>query len=231
MKKTMNCPRWIPALLAGWVAVFGWALPASSQTAGNSAITVIQPRPVLRRNRVDLATSFGTTINTPLYRQYVVSGSLSFNLSEMVSVGPTFEWFDFGTVLGGKTQDYERVISDTLSVPGVAPLTWYGGLDVNLVPLYGKLVFFRKVIGFWDLQLTVGGGVVESASTVHPAATLGIRGNLYFNRWFALNMGVRDRISVEDYGFDEALTHTVTAQMGLTLFVPFNFRYRTAVTP
>ena len=95
------------------------AAPAQAQTVEDGTITVIQPRPVLRRNRVDLSTSFGTTLNTPLYRQYVVTGSLGFNISETLSIAGTFEWFDFDDALGGKTQDYEDVIGTTVSVPGV----------------------------------------------------------------------------------------------------------------
>jgi outer membrane beta-barrel protein len=201
----------------------------ASQTVEDGTITVIQPRPVLRRNRVDLSTSFGTTINTPLYRQYVVSGSLGFNIGERLNIAGTFEWFDFDDVLGGKTVDYEQMIETTSSVPGVAPLTWYGGLDVSFVPVFGKLVLFKKVIAYWDLELLAGGGVINSADSIHPAGVIGIQGNLYFNRWLSLNIGVRDRISVEDYGIGESLTHTATAQLGLTMFVPFGFRYRTAV--
>lgn len=205
------------------------AAPVQAQTVEDGTITVIQPRPVLRRNRVDLSASFGTTLNTPLYRQYVATGSLGFNISETVSIAGTFEWFDFDDVLGGKTQDYEDVIATTASVPGVAPLTWYGGLDVNYVPFYGKLVMFKKVIGYWDLELTLGGGVIDSSDSIHPAGAVGVQGNLYFNRWLSLNMGVRNRISVEDYGFDESLTNTASAHLGLTMFVPFGFRYRTTV--
>jgi len=205
------------------------AAPVQAQTVEDGTITVIQPRPVLRRNRVDLSTSFGTTLNTPLYRQYVVTGSLGFNISETLSIAGTFEWFDFDDALGGKTQDYEDVIGTTVSVPGVAPLTWYGGLDVNYVPFYGKLVMFKKVIGYWDLELTLGGGVIDSSDSIHPAGAMGVQGNLYFNRWLSMNLGVRNRISVEDYGFDESLTNTASAHLGFTMFVPFGFRYRTAV--
>ncbi len=202
---------------------------AHAQTSTeDGAITVIQPRPVLRRSRVDLSGSFGTTLNTPLYRQYVATGSLAFNINEQFSVGPTFEWFDLDDVLGGTTADYEQFVSDTDAIPGVAPLTYVAMLDINFVPLYGKLVLFKKAIVFWDLELTLAGGVVNSGDDdMHPGGAVGIQGNLYFNRWLSLNLGVRDRISTENYGPDSSLTHTATAQLGLTMFVPFGFRYRT----
>jgi outer membrane beta-barrel protein len=218
------------ALMVGVMTLDG-AVAMAQTSAEDGSITVIQPRPMLRRNRVDLSGSFGPTLNTPLYRQYVASGSLAFNISERISVGPTFEWFEFDDALGGKTADYEQFIADTDAIPGVAPLTWAGMLDVNLVPLYGKLVMFKKVIAYWDLEVLVAGGVITSGQDdTHPAAAIGVQGNLYFNRWLSLNLGVRDRISSEDYSGQSALTHTATAQLGLTMFVPFGFRYRTELS-
>jgi len=206
--------------LALWAAV-----PAAAQSSGEGAITVIQPKPVLRANRVHLMPRFGTTVNNPLLRQFMVGGSLGFNITERWSVSGTFEWFDFGRTIGGTTERYERTIFNTDSVPELAPLTWYAGLDVSFVPLFGKIVMFNRVIAFWDVSLTLGGGVVESLTSPHPAGTGAVSFNLYMTKWLALTGDVRTRMSVEELPSGNSMVSTITTSLGMTIFMPFNFRY------
>lgn len=197
----------------------------TAQAVEEGTITVIQPRPVLRRNRVSIAPRFGMTINDPLLRQFTAGGTLAFNIGERWAVGATYEQFDFGGVLGGPTDRYEEVIQQTDAVPEVARLRWYAGGEVSFVPVYGKLVLFNRAIGFWDLQGTVGGGVVESGGSIHWAATVAGSFNLYFTRWLGLYGEVREHMTQEELPSGTTLYHTVTASAGLTMFIPFGFTY------
>ncbi|MCB9507542.1 MAG: outer membrane beta-barrel domain-containing protein [Myxococcales bacterium] len=199
---------------------------ASAQEIPDGTITVIQPKPVLRRHRVSLTPRVGTTINDAVLRQWTVGGSLSLNISERLFIGGTFEAFDFGGALGGTTGAYEDVIETTAAVPEVAPLEWYGGLDVGFVPLYGKFVLFNKAIGYFDLYVSAGAGAVSSAGETHGGGAVAAGANLYFNRWLGVNTEFRDRLTIEDLPVGgRSLTNTVTGTVGLVILMPFNFRY------
>ena len=219
----MRATRWLGVALA--LTLLGVATPTWAQNIEDGTITVIQPKPVLRHHRVQLTPRFATTVNEPLYRQYSVGGTLSYNISERVAIGGTFAHFDLGANLGGTTDRYEQVIRETATIPELAPLTWYGGLDVTFVPLYGKLQVFNRAILFWDLYTTLGAGVVESSTSPHPAGTVAFGANVYFTRWLGMNTEFRDIISSEELPSGNALIHTATTSIGLTLFIPFNFRY------
>jgi outer membrane beta-barrel protein len=216
-------PQRLAWVMAAWVLGFG--AHAHAQSGEEGTITVIQPKPILRANRVTLTPMFGMSINEPMLRQYTAGGTLAFNIGERWSVGGSFDWFDFQGVLGGPTDRYEQVIAETFAIPEVANLRWYAGVDVGFVPVYGKLVLFNRLIGYWDLELFVGGGVVESGQEVHGAGSFGASLTVYPTRWLGITTQVRDRISMEALPSGDALVHTVTSTVGLRLFVPFGFEY------
>lgn len=196
-----------------------------AQTVDEGTITVVQPKPVLRRHRVMLTPRFGSTINEPLLRQFFVGGSLDVNLSERVAIGGSFAWYDFGGVIGGTTARYEDVISTTGTVPELPQLTFFAGGEVTLVPLYGKMVLFNRAIGFYDLQVRLGGGVVSSRDELLPAGTIAGGANIYFTRWLGVSTELRDVIWSEPLPSGNTLSQAITSSVGLTVFIPFNFRY------
>ena len=211
----------IAALVVALDAGTAWA-----QQIDDGTITVIQPKPMLRRHRVSVTPRAGMTVNDALLRQWSVGGTLAYSPTERVFVGGTFELFDFNGALGGVTGAYEDVISATRAVPEVAPLTWYGGVEVGFVPAYGKLVLFNRTIAYIDLYVAAGAGAIDSGGRVHGAGTLAGGTNLYLNRWLGINAEFRDRISVEELPVaGNSFTNTVTSTLGLVVMLPFNFRY------
>lgn len=215
------------ALVAAMIALLAWPDGASAQQVEDGTITVIQPKPTLRRQRVQLTPRIASTLNDAVLRQWSVGGTLSYNISERLYVGGIFEWFDFGGGIGGTTQVYEEVISATNAIPELAPLSMVAGLEVGFVPAYGKLVLFNKTIGYFDLYVSGGPVAVDSQRGIHVGGTAAIGVNLYFNRWLGLNTEFRDRMSVEELpGAGNTFTNTVTGSIGLTIMLPFNFKYR-----
>ena len=188
-------------------------------------ITVIQPRPFLRQNRVELAPRFGATINDPILQQFHVGGSLGFGISERVFIQGSFDWYDLGNQIGGVTQAYEDIIQDTLTIPELATITYFATLDVGFAPAYGKLVLFNRVIGFFDIYTLLGAGVVESDTPLHAGWAVGIGTHLYFSRWGSLNLEFRDRMSIEELPSGNILHHSATVSLGIGIYLPFNFRY------
>lgn len=217
----------VTALLAGFLVLVGAPSDAPAQQTEDGTITVVQPKPMLRRQRVQLTPRMASTLNDAILRQWSVGGTLAYNASERLYVGGMFEWFDFDEAIGGPTLAYEEVIDQTNAVPEVAPLYWVGGLDVGFVPLYGKLVLFNKAIGYFDLYVSGGPMAVDSQRGVHVGGHVGAGFNLYFNRWLGLNTEFRDRLTVEELTErGNTFTNTVTGSVGLTILLPFGFNYR-----
>ncbi len=193
---------------------------AAAQQIEDGTITVIQPKPTLRRHRLQLTPRIGSTINDAILRQFAVGATLAYNPSERLYIGGTFEWFDFNNQLGGTTAAYEEVIDQTGAVPELAPLTFWGGVEVGFLPLYGKLVLFNKTIGYFDMYVSGGVGAVDSQRGIHVGGSVAGGFNLYFNRWLGLNTEFRDRITIEELASgDNSFTNTVTASLGLTILL------------
>ena len=213
--------------LAFTLLLLGVALPSegAAQEFADGAITVIQPKPVLRRQRVQLTPRFGTTINDPILRQWTVGGTLAYNATERFGLDVSFDWFDFGNALGGVTGRYEEVISTTSAAPEVAPLDWFGALEFSYVPLYGKGVLFNRVVVFWDLYTSLGPGLMSVNDETSVGATLAGGVNLYGARWFGINTEFRYRGASVDLPSGSQFRHVVTSTVGFTIFLPFNFRY------
>ena len=209
-----------PIIGLALVAV-AWPPPtAQAQQIEDGTITVIQPKPTLRRHRLQLTPRMGSTINDALLRQFAVGATLAYNPSERISVGGTFEWMDFDNQLGGTTQAYEEVIDTTGAIPELAPLNWWAGVDVAFLPLYGKLVLFNKTIGYFDLYVSGGIGVVDSQRDPHVGGSVAAGVNLYFNSWLGLNTEFRDRMTREELGSgSHSFTNTVTASVGFTFLL------------
>ncbi len=212
-------------LVLAFLAVVVWPSDAPAQEYEDGAITVIQPKPVLRRQRLQLSPHIGMTINDPVLRQWAVGGTLAYNATERFSLVAGFDWMDFGTTLGGVTNRYEEIISTTSAAPDVSPIDWFGSLEFGYVPLYGKGVLFNRAVVFYDMYLTVGPAVGYAAGEFTPGGTVAVGFNLYFNHWLGMQAEVRERATVQEVSTGNQLTHTVTSTLGLTIFLPFNFRY------
>jgi outer membrane beta-barrel protein len=138
------------------------------------------------------------------------------------------------------------------------PLTeyqWQAALNFTYVPMYGKFAGFSDFIFHYDAYVVGGVGAISTRpiAVVDPDnrsfgwdkpklsfnAGLGLR--IFFNRWFAGTLEVRDYIfldkleatTVSDtpadpgtwYG-ETKLTNNVQAQIGVSIFLPFAWEYR-----
>ena len=217
--------RYILALTA-LVAVFAPQPEARAQQAEDGTITIVQPKPVLRRQRVEFIPRASYTLNDPYTIQVGAGASLYYNISERLSLGPTFEWFNFGPKVSGTTQRYDEVIDTTAQVPEYVLLDWYAGLDVSFIPAYGKFLLFRRTVVYFDVYATLGAGVVtNSHGDLSPAGALALGTRAYFNKWLGIHLELRDRISSQELPSGNRVWNTVTAMIGFNILLPFNFRY------
>ncbi|MEL6181161.1 MAG: outer membrane beta-barrel domain-containing protein [Myxococcota bacterium] len=234
------------AWLAILVAIPVWTLgPVAHAQEGDDTrkqefkddISVVQRKPFLRKGRLELTPSFGTTVNDSLIQQFDVSGQLTYHISESIWIAGTFSWYDLGE-LGGVTDDYFEVLERASSTPDVVEMTWYAGARVGYVPLFGKFALFNSVIIYYDLSLMVGGGYatyITNASggeTGSPAWSIGLQQRIFLTDWLALQIALNDTMFLADLrdGPDSStssLTHIFSIGAGASIFIPFSFDYTT----
>jgi outer membrane beta-barrel protein len=134
---------------------------------------------------------------------------------------------------------------------------WNANLNFSYVPIYGKFAGFSDFIFHYDAYVVGGVGALSTRPipVIDPDnrnfdwkpkiafnAGLGLR--IFFNRWFAADLEVRDYIYNEElealtiaptqaeqqdkktwFG-ENKITNNVQAQLGVSVFLPFSWEYR-----
>jgi outer membrane beta-barrel protein len=221
----------IAALLA-LTALLGVS-QAQAQTKPNPEddISVVQRKPFLSGGRAELAPHIGLTINDSLIRQFEVGAALMYHLNESFWFGGKFGWFELGE-LGGVTDQYFEVLDKANSIPDIVELKWYGGAQFGWVPTYGKFAMFDSAVVFYDVSLYLGGGLTNHTTSQGeagaPTGEIGIMPRVFLNHWLSLHLALQDRILPTTLTSGSSLTHVVSAQLGVSVFMPFGFEYTTA---
>lgn len=201
------------------------------------SVHVIQPKPVLQQGRFALTPRAGITVNDSLYRNFMVGASGNFHLGERFFLGGLFQWYEFGETIDGTSQAFDEVQSTTGAAADAPYLNWAAGAEVGFVPLFGKFALFNRSIMYYDVSVTAGGVFLESESVQNPAAeqgpggTASVSARLFLNDWMAVNAELRDVIymgNVANVG--SVLSHSVTAGLGVSLYLPTSFEYSEART-
>lgn len=229
--------------IVGSVLLFSMVLPNAAGAEEKQQIRkkfkdkihVVQPKPVLQKGRFEAAPKLGVTMNDSVVRNYKVGANLNFHIIEPLYIGAVGEWYDFGGVLGGTTDVFEQVQNQTGTSAEGAVLNWYGGLDIGYVPFWGKFALFNRGIAFYDFAVTVGGGAVNASSIKIPTGTTGgagsvsLSGRIFFNKWLALTVEIRDIIFMANLSTGaetvSALTNIASAGIGIGFFLPTTFEY------
>ena len=232
--------RGVAGLCAGLMALSltspGLAAPKNQvRKKFKDKIHVVQRKPVLKKKRFELTPRFGTSFNDPLYKSFRVGLNANYHIAERVFVGATADWYNFGGTLGGVTDIYSRIQSQTNSVPDTPVPLWSAGLEVGFTPIFGKFSMFNKRLGFYDLGVSLGGAWVNSrtarlpASQAGPGATISVFNHIFLSEWFSLNFEVRDTLyfSTLSGASDRALSHAASAAVGFGMFFPRKFEYTT----
>lgn len=227
---------------------------APRQTETQEEIYAVQQIYALRNGRVELAPSFGLTVND----QYVSHPSVGFHLNywftNVLAVGVNFllyQGLETESVLNFHVRRSTRL---------AVPITEYqlgAHLNFTYVPLYGKFAMFNEYIFQWDAYVVGGVGIMRTrpVPVVDPeirqfdfgwrvAFNVGIGLRVFLTRFLTVFAELRDyaylerlealQVALGEARQDEStwlqdgssLTNNVTAHVGLTLFFPFTFEYR-----
>lgn len=185
-------------------------------------IRVIQRRPFLRRNRVEVSPMLGTNINDALVATFLAGGSINYHITEVMAVG-----VNGGYSLGSETDLFDEVIEDYELFPEVSQVLWLANVHFQYAPIYGKFALFNTWIIPWDLYVLLGAGWVSTELDGHPSLSVGLGQRYFMNRWFTLNLELRDHIYNEDYPGGSTLVNNLVFTAGVGFFIPPDFEYQT----
>jgi outer membrane beta-barrel protein len=217
-------------------------------------IYAVQQIYALRVRRFEVQPYWSFTLNDQFVSHPGPGIALNYYITNVLAVGANFNYyrpFNVDSEFNAQVRRAARV--------GV-PLTeydWGAALNFTYVPAYGKFAGFGDFIFHYDAYVVGGVGAISTRPipVMDPdnrnfefqpklAFNAGIGLRIFFTRWFAAILEVRDYIYNEElentevattipqqqnestwYG-DSKLTNNVAAQVGISIFLPFSFEYR-----
>ena len=240
----------------------------STDPAKSPALRVLKPDVyavqqiyALRKNRLELNPYWGFSLNDQFVSHPGPGLAVNYYITNVLAVGVN------GNYYGSFNSDSEFNFQNRRATRLAVPLTEYlagGNLNFTYVPVYGKFSGFSNFIFHFDTYVVGGIGAIwtKPIAVIDPDnrkfeqkmkldfnAGLGLR--VFFNRWFAVNLEIRDYIYNEQleattiskkssdpkyasaperdpstwYG-QNSLTNNVQAQIGVSLFLPPSWEYR-----
>jgi outer membrane beta-barrel protein len=185
-------------------------------------VHVLEQRPFLHALRVELAPTFGYTVNEVLSEQLQTGGTLRFHINEQISVGGTYNhYFVSQSRRALQVQDEFELFPET-SFP-----KWYAGGEINYTPIYGKMIVGGFTTVHWNAYLSGGAGVTKTGAKDPLFTTMigaGVR--FFVTSWLTINIECRDYIYSEPFKAGSDILNNVVMHTGLGLFIPFSYKYR-----
>ncbi|MBI5535050.1 MAG: outer membrane beta-barrel domain-containing protein [Deltaproteobacteria bacterium] len=210
----------------------------------------------LRARRFEIQPYWGLTMNDQFVSHPGFGLGLNYWLTNVMAIGVNGNWY------AGLNSDSQFNASTRRAVRVGVPLNeyqWGAAANFTYVPMYGKFAGFGDFIFHWDAYVVGGVGVLSTRPIVifdpryrnysyEPklAFNAGIGIRIFFNRWFAGIVEVRDYIynekleNIQDVDAqtdqwrqdkanwlgDSKLTNNVQLQAGVSIFLPFSWEYR-----
>jgi outer membrane beta-barrel protein len=215
-------------------------------------IYAVQQIFALRVRRFELNPYWGFTFNDQFVSHPGPGLAINYYITNVLAVGINgnyYRWFNIDSEFNAQVRRSTRV-----AVP-LNEYEWSAALNFTYVPAYGKFAGFSDFIFHYDAYLVGGVGAISTRPipVIDPdnrnfkyepkiAFNAGIGLRIFFNRWFAGMLEMRDYIyneklenlsinvanpALESTWTDEQkLTNHVQAQVGVSIFLPFSFDYR-----
>lgn len=206
----------------------------------------------LRVRRFELQPYWAITLNDQFVTHPGPGIGLNYWITQVLAIGIN------GTYYQPFNNDSEFNFQTRRAARVAVPLTeyqWGAAFNFTYVPIAGKFSGFADFIFQYDAYVLGGVGAISTRPipTIDPdnrsfdwepklAFNAGIGLRIFFNRWFAVDLEVRDYIfadkieatTISDnptdpgtwYDKQSRLTNNVQAQLGVSVFIPFSFDYR-----
>ena len=217
-------------------------------------IFAVQQAFALRVRRFELQAGWSVSMNDQFVGHPAPVLALNYYITNVLAIGLN------GAYYAPFNNDKEFNAQVRRAARVAVPLTeyqWGAALNFTYVPAYGKFAGFGDFIFHYDAYVVGGVGAlsVRPIPVIDPvnrnfayepklAFNAGIGLRIFFNRWFAAVLEVRDYVfndKLENlevaktptgqadkatwYG-KTSLTNNVQAQFGAAIFLPFSFDYR-----
>jgi len=220
----------------------------------DETILAVQQRFIIKDGRFEFMPFWGSTLNDQFVSHPGVGMGINYYITEVMAVGLSGEYFQPFNVDSKFNAQVRRAAR--VGVP-LTEYQWGASANFTYVPANGKFAGFQNFIFHYDAYVVGGIGAVSTRpmAVMDPdfrnfdfkpkvAFNAGIGLKIFFNRWFAAVLEVRDYIFLDelenlDVPTDDAaredssnwigessLTNNVQAQLGVSVFVPFSFDYR-----
>lgn len=215
-------------------------------------IYAVQQIFALRVRRFELNPYWGFTFNDQFVSHPGPGLALNYYITNVLAIGVNgnyYRWFNIDSEFNAQVRRSTRV-----AVP-LNEYDWSAALNFTYVPAYGKFAGFGDFIFHYDAYLVGGVGAISTRPipVIDPdnrnfkyepkiAFNAGIGLRIFFNRWFAATVEMRDYIYNEKlenleivqtalndentWTDEQRLTNHVQAQLGVSIFLPFSFEYR-----
>jgi len=206
----------------------------------------------LRVRRFELQPYWAITLNDQFVSHPGPGVGLNYWITQVLAIGVN------GTYYQPFNNDSDFNFQTRRAARVAVPLTeyqWGAAFNFTYVPIAGKFSGFADFIFQYDAYVIGGVGAISTRPipTIDPdnrsfdwepklAFNAGIGLRVFFNRWFAVDLEVRDYIFSDKieaitiapdptnqstwYDKQSRLTNNVQAQLGVSVFIPFSFDYR-----
>lgn len=218
----------------------------------NPEMYAVQQIYALKQSRVEINPYFSFTMNDQFVSHNAPGLALNYYLTNVLALGVSGNWYQ--GLNAPSDFNFETSRAARIGQP-ITEYQWNGNLNFSYVPAYGKFAGFGDFIFHYDLYLVIGVGAISTRpiAVVDPdnrtfdfkikgAANAGAGLRIFFNRWFAMMLEVRDYIffeELENPTIDPdptnaekwltegtSFTNNVQAQVGFSVFLPFSWDYK-----
>jgi outer membrane beta-barrel protein len=234
-------------------------LVQEAKKAVRAEIYAVQQQYVIKAQRLEIMPYFQFTQNDQFVAHNAPGLALNYYITQVLAVGVNGNWYD------GLNADQDFNFQNRRSARIAVPLNIYqlsADLNFTYVPMYGKFAGFGDFIFHYDAFIEGGVGLIRTKPLpiIDPDNRsfpdwnnlvnfdVGIGFRIFFNRWLAAILEVRDLIYSEKlearniapgvtgpgsatdpktwYDTNSHITNNIQLQVGLSFLLPTSFEYR-----
>ncbi len=198
----------------------GWASGFAEEEYYRN-IRVNQPKPILLKQRVEVTPWGGYCLNPNMLHRMGVGGRVGYHINESFAITAQYtHFFSFHTTTREEVRDYFGLF------PERSEIGYTTTLRFAWTPFLAKARTFGALT-YWDAYLFAGGGVSQTRlSSIAGTGEFGLGLRYYLTRGLAFVMEFSDLMIYETFRNESALLHDFTVRLGLSLFIPYSFTYR-----
>jgi outer membrane beta-barrel protein len=227
----------------------------------NAEIYAVQQIYALRYHRFEVEPYYSFTLNDQFVSHDGPGLAVNYYITNVLAIGINGNFY--AGLNGDSDFNFQNRRATRVAVP-LNEYQWGANLNFTYVPMYGKFAGFSDFIFHYDAYVVGGVGALSTRpiAVIDPDNrnfsykpkvdfNIGLGVRIFLNRWFAVNLEVRDYIYNEQlenlsvatgpvskpndptspanpqtWLGDNSLTNNVQAQLGVSIFLPFSWEYR-----